>query len=146
MSIHRHQFPLSGERGRYDGYDTVRRCKRCGIVVGYGDRCDFCADRPSDHVDAPGEYIGRHHTEWVATIDQLVAQRDDDAAEFLLWRLIDAVESEVSLTGIPPLERHFTRLEQIARRRGDERLARKVHERYEVCRALADPPPERRAG
>jgi hypothetical protein len=146
MPIHRQQLPLRGEHSLPDGYFTVLRCRRCGIVLGYGDRCDFCLDRPSDHVDAPGEHVGRHHTEWVATVDELIASGDDDAAELLLWRLIDAVEAEVGLTHVAPFERHFARLEQIARRRGDERLAQKVRKQYEDCRTVALVPPEAQAG
>lgn len=137
MTFHSPELPLSGERSLPDGYFTISRCRRCGIVIGYGDRCEFCLDRPSDHIDAPGEHIGRHHTEWSATVDELIIQGDEDAAEFLLWRLIDAVEAEALVIGTAPFERHFTRLAQIARRRRDETLALRVRARYEACCSVA---------
>ena len=34
---------------------------------------------------------------------------------------------------VPPFERHFARLIQLAKRRGDERLATRVRKRYEAC-------------
>lgn len=141
MAIHRSDLPLSGEHGIAGGYWRIRRCQRCGIVIGYGERCDHCINRPSDYVEVAGDYIGRHHTEWVATVDELINQGDDDGAEFLLLRLIDAVEAEVGLTRVAPFERHFTRLTQIARRRGDETLAVRIKGRYEQCRAIALAPP-----
>ena len=137
MAVHRPELPLSGEHSLPEGYFTISRCRRCGIVVGYGDRCEFCLDRPTDHIDAPGEHIGRHHTEWSATVDELIIQGDDDAAEFLLWKLIDAAEAEALLSGTSPFERHFTRLAQLARRRRDETLASRVRNRYEVCCSVA---------
>ena len=137
MSIHRPDLPLSGEHSLPGGHYRIRRCTRCGIVIGYGERCDFCVNRPADYVEQPGDYVGRHHTEWAATVDELIIQRDDDGAEFLLLRLIQAVENEVALTGVAPFERHFARLTQIAKRRGDKKLASRVHEQYEHCRRIA---------
>ena len=137
MAIHKIDLPLSGERSLPGGYFTISRCRRCGIIVGYGDRCEFCLDRPSDHVDAPGEHIGRHHTEWSPTVDELLVQGDEDEAELLLWKLIEAAESEARMTGAVPFERHYTRLTQLARRRKDSALALRVRERYEECCALA---------
>lgn len=133
MALHRTEFPLSGEHSLRGGYATVTRCRRCGIVVGFGDRCDFCQDRPTDHVDVAGQYIGRHHTEWVTTVDELLIQGDDDDAEFLLWKLVDASEAESLVAGVPPFERHFRRLSQLAKRRNDVRLATEVNARYEEC-------------
>ena len=138
MAVHRSDLPLSSEHGLSGGYFTISRCRRCGIVVGYGDRCDFCVDRPSDHVDEPGEYIGRHHTVWAPTVDELIIQGDDDEAEFLLWKLVAATEAEALLTGVPPLERHFARLAALARRRGDKTLVKRVRQRYDdCCRSIA---------
>lgn len=135
MPFHRSDLPLSGEHSLPGGYFTVRRCRRCGIVVGWGDRCDFCLERPTDHADAPGEYLGRHHSEWAPTVDELIIQGDDDEAEFILWKLVDAAEAEALLTQVPPTERPFTRLAQLARRRNDEELAKRVRKRYEDVRA-----------
>src|SRR5215210_5748598 len=123
MPIHRPELPLSGLHGTVEGYVTISRCRRCGIVIGFGDRCDFCNDRTNAHVDEPGDYIGRHHTEWVTTVDELLIQGDEDQAEFILWRLVDAAEAEALVARVPPFERHFARLTQLAKRRGDERLA-----------------------
>jgi hypothetical protein len=133
MAIHRSGFPLSGQHSLPDGYATVSRCRRCGIVVGYGERCAYCADRDLNRVDAPGEHIGRHHTEWVTTVDELLIQGDDDEAELLLFKLIDASEAESLVAGVPPFERHFHRLAQLARRRSDTRLEQQVQARYEAC-------------
>lgn len=121
------------------------RCRRCGIVIGFGEHCDFCQQRHTGYVDAPGEYMGRHHTEWIATVDQLVLQGHIDAAEFLLVRLVDATEAESLLTGVPPFERHFSRLGQIVRSRGDDKLSRDLRRRYKECAQRA-PAPEREAG
>jgi hypothetical protein len=146
MAVHRPELPLSGEHSLPVGYFTISRCRRCGIVVGYGDRCDFCRDRPSDHVDAPGEYIGRHHSEWAPTVDELIIQGDEDEAEFLLWKLIDAAEAEALLTGVAPFDRHFNRLASLARRRGDDTLASRVRSRYEDCCAVANEKGRAQAG
>jgi len=116
---------------------AVQRCRRCGIVIGYSDRCDFCRDRPSDHVDAPGEYVGRHHGEWITTVQALMADEDFDGAEFLLWRLVEATEAESLVDGVPPLEQHFRQLRWIALKRGDNALARQLTQRYEECKAAA---------
>lgn len=133
MAVHRPELPLSREHSLPDGYLTISRCRRCGIVVGYGDRCDVCLDRPDDAVDAPGEYRGRHHTEWTATVDELIIQGDEDEAEFLLLRLVEATEAEAHVAGVPPFERHFHRLAQIARRRGDKKLEARILARYQDC-------------
>jgi hypothetical protein len=137
MSIHRPELPLSGEHSLPDGYFRVNRCRRCGFVIGYGERCDVCISRKPNQPDGVGEYMGRHHTEWIATVDELLIQGNDDDAEFLLWKLIEAAESETLETGVAPFERHFTRLTQLARRRKDSMLAADVHERYERCRQAA---------
>jgi len=137
MAIHRASLPLGDEHARSGLRPAVQRCRRCGIVIGYGDRCDFCLDRPSDHADAPGEYVGRHHTEWISTVEALIGDEDLDGAEFLLWRLVEATEAESLLAGVPPLEQHFRRLRWIATKRGDAVLARKLTERYEECKAAA---------
>lgn len=121
------------------------RCRRCGIVIGFGEHCDFCQQRHTGHVDGPGEYMGRRHTEWIATVDQLVLQGNIDAAEFLLVRLVDATEAESLLTGVPPFERHFTRLGQIVRSRGDDKLSRDLRRRFKECAQRA-PAPKREAG
>jgi hypothetical protein len=141
MVVHRPELPLSGEHSLPAGYATISRCRRCGFVVGYGDQCDVCRERPRDAVDDPGEYRGRHHTEWVATVDELIIQGDDDEAELLLLRLISATEAETALAGVPPLEHHFKRLAQIARRRGDQRFEQQVAERYAACARLVSGAP-----
>jgi hypothetical protein len=137
MSIHRPDLPLSGQHSLPDGYFRVNRCRRCGIVIGYGERCDVCLDRREHEPDGVGEYMGRHHTEWVATVDELLIQGNDDDAEFLLWKLIEATEIETFETGVAPFERHFTRLTQLAQRRKDSALMKSVRERYERCRRAA---------
>jgi hypothetical protein len=102
-------------------------------VIGYGDRCELCIERRVPVEDAPGEYRGRHHSEWAATVDELIIQGDDDEAEFLLLRLIDATVAEATLRGVPPFEQHFRRLAQIARRRGDTKFEAQIAARYEDC-------------
>jgi hypothetical protein len=136
---------LSGEHSSPDGYVTISRCRRCGIVVGFGDRCDVCLDRPADAVDAAGEYKGRHHTEWTATVDELIIQGNDDEAEFLLLRLLDATEAEALVAGVPPFEHHFRRLGQIAHRRGDAKLEARIRNRYLECARRANGRAERAA-
>ncbi len=143
MAVRRPNLPLAGEHAVRGGHLNVTRCRRCGIVIGFGDRCTFCQSRPTDHVDAPGEYLGRHHTEWVTTVDELLIQGDDDDAEFLLWKLVDASEAESLVAGVPPFERHFTRLAQLAKRRNDRALATQVQERYADC--LRQPGSDERA-
>jgi hypothetical protein len=146
MAIHRPDLPLSGEHSLPDGYVKVSRCRSCGIVIGFGDRCDVCLDRPDDAIDAPGEYKGRHHTEWTMTVDELIIQGDDDAAEFLLLRLLDATEAEAGVAGVAPFERHFHRLAQIAHRRGDTKLEARTRARYEDCARSAAERTQRAVG
>jgi len=133
MAVHRPELPLSGEHSLPDGYVKVRRCRSCGFVIGFGDRCEVCLDRPNDAIDAPGEYRGRHHTEWSATVDELIIQGDDDEAEFLLLRLVGATEAEAAVAGVAPFERHFHRLAQVAHRRRDKLLEAQVKARYDDC-------------
>jgi len=146
MAAHRPELPLSGEHSLPDGYVKVSRCRSCGIVIGYGEKCDVCLDRPSNAIDAPGEYRGRHHTEWAMTVDELIIQGDDDAAEFLLRRLVDATEAEANVAGVPPVERHFRRLAQIAHRRGDTKLEAQIRARYEDCARNAQANQQRATG
>ena len=146
MALHSSSMPLGGEHGQPNFHPSVSRCRRCGIVIGYGDRCDFCIDRPSEHVDAPGEHMGRHHTEWIPTVEALITDGDLDAAEFLLWRLVEATESEALLAGVPPLEQHFRRLGWIAQKRGDHELAKRLRQRCDECKAAVARPTDRSAG
>jgi hypothetical protein len=135
MAVHR--LPLGGEHRQSEIRPATLRCRRCGIVIGYGDRCDFCLDRPDDHVDAPGEHMGRRHTEWIPTVEVLIADHDVDTAEFLLWRLVEATEAETLLTGVAPVEQYFRRLGYLARQRGDDTLAERLRARYKACCATA---------
>lgn len=89
--------------------------------------------------------MGRHHSEWVTTVDELLIQGDDDAAEFLLWKLVAATEAESLVAKVPPFERHFRRLAQLARRRRDEGLAAELEARFEAC-ALRGADERRAAG
>ena len=75
------------------------RCKRCGIVIGYSDRCDWCQHRPTGHVDAPGEYHGRHHSEWIGTVQVLTEEDDTHALQLLLPQLVQAANDEADVTG-----------------------------------------------
>ena len=135
MALHRPELPLSGEHSLTNGYVTITRCRRCGFVIGFGDRCDVCLEHPADRVDPPGWYRGRHNTEWAGTVDELLIQGDVDEAELLLIRLIEATEAEAEAHDVPPFERYFRRLGQIAQRRGDRRLEAHIEERYEACAA-----------
>ncbi|MSO79704.1 MAG: hypothetical protein EXQ79_08875 [Acidimicrobiia bacterium] len=134
MAVHR-SLPLGNERGAYGTAAASRRCRRCGIVIGYGERCDFCVEQAHDHEDGPGEHLGRHHTEWIPTVEALIGESDLDAAEFLLWQLVEATEQETLTEHVPPLELHFRRLGWIARQRGDEALAVKLRKRSAASKA-----------
>ncbi|MFO1536347.1 MAG: hypothetical protein ACKOVH_00730 [Actinomycetota bacterium] len=79
----------------------ANRCRACGIVLGFGDRCDWCQHRPPGHVDAPGEYRGRHHSEWIGTVQVLVDEDDVHALQLLLPRLVVAATAEAEATGRP---------------------------------------------
>ncbi len=136
MAIHR-SLPLGNERTQYGRAPASRRCRQCGIVIGFGERCDFCLERASDHEDAVGEHRGRHHTEWIPTVEALIGEGDLDAAEFLLWRLVEATEQEALTQHVPPLEQHFRRLGWIARQRGDEMLATQLRKRSAASKASA---------
>jgi hypothetical protein len=129
---------LGREHGQWDIGPASRRCRTCGIVIGYGERCDVCLNGPGEHDDAPGEHRGRHHTEWIPTVEALIVERNLDAAEFLLWRLVEATEAEARLEGVPPLEQHFRRLGWIARQRGDEALAAQLRRRSAASKASAE--------
>jgi len=137
MAVHRSPLPLGRAYRQFDRAPASRRCRRCGIVIGYGDRCDFCLNRPTEHVDGPGEHLGRHHTEWIPTVETLIGEGDLDSAEFLLWRLVEATETEARLDHVPPLEQHFRRLGWIARQRGDETLAAQLRRRSAASKASA---------
>jgi hypothetical protein len=137
MAVHSSPAPIDRSHRQPTLHSYVLRCRRCGIVIGFGDRCDFCVDRPSDHVDAPGEYQGRHHSEWIPTVEALIDDDSLDAAELLLWRLIDATEAEARATGAQPLDRHFRRLERLVRLRGDDALGDQVKRRYDDWREAA---------
>ena len=56
--------------------NKATRCRRCSIVIGFGDTCDWCQLRPTGHVDAPGDHMGRHHSEWIGTVRVLVEEDD----------------------------------------------------------------------
>jgi hypothetical protein len=137
MALHSSPDPVDRAHRQPTLHSYSLRCRRCGIVIGFGDRCDICVDRPSDHVDGPGEYHGHHHSEWIPTVEALIDDGDPDAAELLLWRLIDATESEALATGAHPLDRHFRRLERLVRYRGDNALADQVKQRYAGWRDAA---------
>lgn len=77
------------------------RCRRCGIVIGFGDCCNWCQHRPTGYVDAPGEHQGRHHTEWIGTVQVLVEEDDSYALGLLLPRLVRAAAAEAEITGQP---------------------------------------------
>lgn len=92
------------------------RCTRCGFVIGFGDRCDWCQHRPTGHVDTPGTYQGRHHSEWVSTVRVLVEEDDVDALRALLPRLAAAATAEARATGQPASAWVDDVLEQLERR------------------------------
>ena len=142
MAMHkRHQtpLPLGKEHGWSELGPAARRCRHCGIVIGFGERCDYCLEHPrNDHVDEPGQHRGRHHTEWIPTVEALITQGDLDAAEFLLWRLVEATEAEALIAQVPPVEQHFRRLGWIARQRGDESLDKQLRRRSSECKAAAE--------
>ena len=92
------------------------RCKRCGIVIGFGDRCDWCQHRPTGHVDAPGEYQGRHHSEWIGTVQVLVEEDDSYALQLLLPRLVAAAQDEAKATGQPSYGWYDDQLAQLEER------------------------------
>jgi hypothetical protein len=136
MPAKRADFPLSQLHGFRDSYARVQRCRRCGIIVAFGDRCDYCRCQSRPLPDGPGQYFGRHHSEWIPTVDELIIQGDDDEAEFLLWKLIEAGEAESQQMGAPPFERHYRRLGQLAARRNDPGLAKQVRDRYDAATNL----------
>jgi len=92
------------------------RCRRCGIVIGYGDRCDWCQHRPTGHVDAPGEYHGRHHSDWIGTVQVLTEEDDSYALMLLLPQLVAAAEAEAELTGRPGYGWYAEQLKQLEAR------------------------------
>lgn len=75
------------------------RCRRCSIVIGFGDTCDWCQQRPTGHVDQPGEYMGRHHSEWIGTVQVLTQEDDVYALEQLLVHLVATARAEAESTG-----------------------------------------------
>ena len=125
MALHKPELPLSGQHSLPDGYATITRCRRCGIVIGFGDRCELCIDPRRADDDAPGEYRGRHHSDWSPTVDELIIQGDDDEAEFLLLRLIDATVAEATRRGVPPFQASLPppRADRAAARRHEARGA-----------------------
>ena len=93
------------------------RCRRCGIVIGFGDRCDWCQQRPTGHVDVPGEYQGRHHSEWIGTVRVLVEEDDTYALQQLLPRLVAAAQVEAATTGQPSYGWYNDQLASLEERR-----------------------------
>jgi hypothetical protein len=75
-----------------------------------------------------------HRTDFT-TVDEPIIQGDDDEAEFLLWKLVEASVVESLPAGVPPFERHFRRLGQLANRRNDARLVAEVSARDDRCAA-----------
>lgn len=75
------------------------RCRRCGIVIGFGDTCDWCQHRPTGHIDDAGEYFGRHHTEWIGTVRVLFDEKDYAALQVLLPHLVATARAEAANTG-----------------------------------------------
>jgi hypothetical protein len=71
-------------------------------VIGFGDRCAWCQDRRGARPDAPGEYEGRHHTEWIGTVQVLVQEDDVVNAELLLRHLVGAADAEAAAAGQAP--------------------------------------------
>ena len=92
------------------------RCRRCGIVIGYGDRCDWCQHRPTGHVDSPGEYQGRHHSEWIGTVQVLTEEDDTYALMLLLPQLVASAEAEAVVTGQPGYGWYADQLRQVEAR------------------------------
>jgi hypothetical protein len=92
------------------------RCRRCGIVIGYGDRCDWCQHRPTGYVDVPGEYEGRHHTEWIGTVQVLTEEDDVYALQSLLPHLVAVAEAEALVTGQPGYGWYRDQLDQLDER------------------------------
>jgi hypothetical protein len=92
------------------------RCRRCGIVIGRGERCDLCASRPGAHTDSPGEYEARHHSEWISTVHVLIQEGDDEGAETLLRRLQAAAEAESEATGQPTTTWYSEQLTNLEKR------------------------------
>ena len=92
------------------------RCRRCGIVIGYGDRCDWCQHRPTGHVDAPGEHHGRHHSDWIGTVQVLTEEDDSYALMLLLPQLVAAAEAEAQVTGQPGYGWYAEQLKQLEAR------------------------------
>jgi hypothetical protein len=92
------------------------RCRRCGIVIGRGERCDLCSGRPGSHTDAPGEYEARHHSEWISTVHVLIQEGDDEAAETLLRRLAAAAVAESEQTGQPTTTWYNEQLNNLEKR------------------------------
>ena len=134
MARHGSRLVLSELHGSRGGVGRVRRCRRCGIVIAFGERCDVCIQHPAAYVDGPGEHAGRHHSEWVPTVNELFVEGDWDGAESLLWKLLAAAEAESRLTGRSPFEGHYRRLAQLAERRQDHRLAAQVRRRHQSWR------------
>ena len=58
-----------------------------------------CQHRPTGHVDAPGEYHGRHHSEWIGTVQVLTEEDDTYALQLLLPQLVNAANDEADVTG-----------------------------------------------
>jgi len=92
------------------------RCTRCGIVIGFGGRCEWCQHRPTDHVDAPGDYHGRHHSEWIGTVQVLMLEEDADTLQTLLPRLIGAAQADAKATGKPSYGWYDDQLAQLEER------------------------------
>ena len=133
MALHKPELPLSGQHSLPDGYATISRCRRCGIVIGFGDRCDLCIDPrvPTTTLRGSTGAVTTANGRRRSTSSSSRATTTKPSSSSL--RLIDATVAEATLRGVPPFERHFRRLAQIARRRGDTKLEAQIAARYEDC-------------
>lgn len=83
---------------------------------------------------------GRHHSDWVATLDRLRADGKDDAALDLLIDCMTAAEHEAGTLGAPPPPRYAHRAAVIHRRRRDYAAEVEVLERWiAACPEPRDP-------
>jgi hypothetical protein len=83
---------------------------------------------------------GRHHSDWVATLDRLRARGMDDAGLELLVECMAAAEREAWALGSPPPTMYAHRAAVIHRRRRDHAAEVEVLERWiAACPEPRDP-------
>lgn len=109
-----------------------RHCSSCGAEVSLG--ANFCrrcgGPLKSIEVTKPGFYDGRHFTEYVDAVKQLMRENKLEDAEKLLVELVNATENEADYDGSGVAPWYYERLAVIYRKKKDIEAEIRILERF----------------